>query len=129
MEKTIIETNQAPSAIGTYSQAVKCDNTVYISGQLPMDPISMKIIEGTISEQIEQVFNNLEAIAQAAGGELRDIAKLNVYLTDMAHSLEVNQVMKTRFCEPYPARAAVAVKSLPKQAPVEIEAIMVCDNG
>jgi len=129
MKKEIIATDKAPNAIGTYSQAVKCDNTVYISGQLPMNPQTMTLIDGDLSDQIEQIFDNLEAITQAAGGTLADIVKLNVFLTDMADFPILNQVMEKRFTQPYPARAAVAVKSLPKDARIEIEAVMVGNDA
>lgn len=128
MKKQIIDTDQAPKAIGTYSQAVKCNQTVYISGQLPMSPKTMAIIDADLEQQIEQIFDNIEAIALAAGGVLADIVKLTVFLLDMADFPHLNAVMEKRFCAPYPARAAVAVKALPKDARIEIEAIMVCSE-
>lgn len=123
--KTIIETLDAPQAIGTYSQAVKVDRTVYLSGQIPLDPETMTIVEGDISAQIIRVFENLKAVAEAAGGDFSDVAKLNVYLTDLANFPIVNEIMARYFTEPYPARAAVGVAALPKGAQVEMDAIMV----
>jgi reactive intermediate/imine deaminase len=125
MKKTIIETNQAPQAIGTYSQAVKIDDTVYLSGQIPLIPETMEVIEGDISVQIKQVFDNLNAVATAAGGHLFDIVKLNVYLTDLSHFPIVNEIMSEYFDKPYPARAAVGVAALPKGVGVEMDAVMV----
>ncbi len=125
MKKTIIETNQAPQAIGTYSQAVKIDDTVYLSGQIPLIPETMEVIEGDISVQIKQVFDNLNAVATAAGGHLFDIVKLNVYLTDLSHFPIVNEIMSEYFDKPYPARAAVGVAALPKGAGVEMDAVMI----
>lgn len=124
MTKVIIQTIQAPLAIGTYSQAVKVDRTVYISGQIPLVPETMDIIEGDIAAQIIQVFDNLKALAEAAGGDLGDIVKLNVFLTDLSHFPIVNQIMGLYFQEPYPARAAIGVAALPKDAEVEMDAIM-----
>ena len=124
MSKTIISTNEAPQAIGTYSQAVKVDNTVYISGQIPLDPKSMEVVDGGIEKEIARVFDNLKAVAEAAGGSLSDIVKLNIYLTDLSNFPTVNEIMATYFDEPYPARAAVGVAALPKGVGVEMEAIM-----
>lgn len=124
MQKETIHTESAPQAIGTYSQAIKVGTTVYLSGQIPLDPKSMKIIEGDISAHIKRVFDNLTAVAQAAGGELQDIVKLNVYLTDLSHFPIVNQIMGEYFNQPYPARAAVGVAALPKGVSVEMDAIM-----
>ncbi|CAA9889912.1 putative 2-iminobutanoate/2-iminopropanoate deaminase (RidA like) [Candidatus Methylobacter favarea] len=124
MTKTIIRTAQAPQAIGTYSQAVKVGQTVYLSGQIPLVPESMMLVEGDISAQITQVFNNLKAVAMAAGGDLSDIVKLTVFLTDLAHFPIVNEIMRNYFHEPYPARAAIGVAALPKAAEVEMDAIM-----
>jgi reactive intermediate/imine deaminase len=124
MTKTIISTDQAPQAIGTYSQAVKVGQTVYLSGQIPLVPESMTLVEGDISAQITQVFNNLKAVAIAAGGDLSDIVKLNVFLTDLSHFPIVNEIMGNYFHEPYPARAAIGVAALPKAAAVEMDAIM-----
>ena len=128
MTKQIIHTDEAPKAIGTYSQAVKVGNTVYLSGQIPLDPASMTIVEGDISDQIKRVFENLKAVAQASGGELSDIVKLNVFLTDLNHFVLVNEIMAGYFQLPYPARAAIGVASLPKGVPVEMDAIMVIDR-
>lgn len=125
MSKTIIETNKAPQAIGTYSQAVKVDDTVYLSGQIPLVPETMEIIEGDISIHIRQVFNNLKAVAEAAGGDFFDIVKLNVFLTDLSDFPIVNEIMSEYFTQPYPARAAVGVAALPKGVSVEMDAIMV----
>jgi reactive intermediate/imine deaminase len=119
-----IKTDHAPAAIGTYSQAVKAGNTVYLSGQIPLDPATMELVEG-MEAQIRRVFDNLQAVAQAAGGGLYNIVKLNVFLTDLNHFPLVNQVMAEYFQEPYPARAAIGVAALPKAAQVEMDAIMV----
>ena len=124
MTKEIIQTNKAPKAIGTYSQAVKVDRTVYLSGQIPLVPETMTIIEGDIAAQITQVFDNLKAVAEAAGGDLGDIVKLNVFLTDLSNFPLVNEIMGRYFQEPYPARAAIGVAALPKAAGVEMDAIM-----
>ena len=124
MIKEIIQTNQAPQAIGTYSQAVKVDHTVYLSGQIPLVPETMTIIEGDIAAQITQVFDNLKAVAEAAGGDLGDIVKLNVFLTDLSNFPIVNEIMGHYFQAPYPARAAIGVAGLPKNADVEMDAIM-----
>lgn len=124
MTKEIIRTLNAPQAIGTYSQAVRVDRTVYLSGQIPLVPDTMDIISHDISDQIAQVFDNLKAVAQAAGGDLGDIVKLNVYLTDLSHFPLVNEIMGRYFHEPYPARAAVGVAVLPKAALVEMDAVM-----
>ena len=127
MAKQIIHTDEAPAAIGTYSQAVRCGNTVYLSGQIPLDPASMELRNDSIETEIHQVFKNLSAVAQASGGDLSNIAKLNIFLTDLAHFATVNQIMSEYFSEPYPARAAVGVASLPKGARVEADAILVLD--
>ena len=124
MAKQIIETDKAPQAIGTYSQAVRIDRTVYLSGQIPLVPETMMIIDGDISAQITQVFDNLKAVAEAAGGGLSDIVKLTVFLTDLSHFPLVNEIMGLYFEEPYPARAAIGVAALPKAAGVEMDAIM-----
>lgn len=123
--KQLIQTDTAPQAIGTYSQAVKHGHTVYLSGQIPLDPDSMELIDGDIEQQIRRIIDNLQAVAQAANGRLDDIVKLTVYLTDLAHFPIVNQVMSEYFSEPYPARAAVGVAALPKNASIEIDAVMV----
>ena len=124
MAKEIISTDQAPRAIGTYSQAVKCGGSVYLSGQIPLIPETMELVEGDIEAQIRRVFDNLQAVARAAGGSLADVVKLNVFLTDLAHFPTVNQVMAEYFSEPYPARAAIGVAALPKGAAVEMDAVM-----
>jgi len=125
MAKEVIHTDKAPAAIGAYSQAVKIGNTIYVSGQIPLDPSSMQIVEGGILAQTHQVFRNLQAICQQAGGTLNDIVKLNVYLTDMANFAEFNEIMGQYFAQPFPARAAVGVASLPRSALVEAEGVMV----
>ncbi len=124
MPREIIHTDKAPRAIGTYSQAVKLGSTVYLAGQIPLIPESMHMVEGDISAQIRRVFDNLQAVAQAAGGSLNDIVKLNVFLTDLNHFPIVNQIMAEYFQEPYPARAAIGVASLPKDAGVEMDGVM-----
>ncbi|PCJ46234.1 MAG: reactive intermediate/imine deaminase [Moraxellaceae bacterium] len=124
MSRTVIQTDKAPQAIGTYSQAVKCNNTVYLSGQIPLIPATMTMHEGDMEAQITQVFDNLQAVAEAAGGSLQDIAKLNIFLTDLGNFALVNEVMARYFQQPYPARAAVGVASLPKNANVEMDAIL-----
>jgi reactive intermediate/imine deaminase len=126
MSRTTISTANAPSAIGTYSQAVNVNGTVYLSGQIPLDPATMELVEGT-REQIDRVFRNLRAVAEAAGGDFSHIVKLNVFLTNLADFPVVNEVMSEYFVEPYPARAAIGVAALPKGAQVEIEGIMVLD--
>jgi len=127
MSKQIIKTADAPQAIGTYSQAVKVGSTVYLSGQIPLAPATMEMVEGDIRAQITRVFDNLSAVAEAAGGSLQDIVKLNVFLTDLSNFPIVNEVMAEFINEPYPARAAVGVAALPKGATVEMDAIMVID--
>ena len=124
MTKEIIQTNKAPKAIGTYSQAVKVDHTIYLSGQIPLVPETMTIVEGDITVQVTQVFDNLKAVAEAAGGGLDDIVKLNVFLTDLSYFPLVNEIMGRYFQEPYPARAAIGVAALPKNADVEMDGIM-----
>ena len=124
MTREIISTDLAPRAIGTYSQAVKLGKTVYLSGQIPLLPESMELTDGDIRQQIDQVFKNLAAVAAAAGGTLSDVAKLNVFLTDLSHFPVVNEVMAKYFSEPYPARAAIGVAELPKGAQVEMDAIL-----
>ena len=126
-QRTIIQTDSAPKAIGTYSQAVKVGDTVYLSGQIPLVPDTMELNDGDMEAQIKQVFENLKAVAEAAGGNLADITKLNIFLTDLSHFVLVNEVMASYFNEPYPARAAVGVASLPKDVPVEMDAIMVIE--
>ena len=124
MQREIISTDNAPKAIGTYSQAVKVGDTVYLSGQIPLVPETMELVEGDMRAQITRVFDNLTAVANAAGGSLADISKLNIFLTDLSHFPLVNEIMAEYFSEPYPARAAVGVASLPKGAEVEMDAIM-----
>ena len=123
--KAIIQTEKAPRAIGTYSQAVKVQNTVYLSGQIPLVPDTMELISADIGDQIEQVFNNLSAVCEAAGGGLNNLVKLNIFLTDLSHFATVNEIMASFFEEPYPARAAIGVKSLPRDALVEMDGIVV----
>lgn len=122
--REIISTPNAPAAIGTYSQAVRVGDTVYLSGQIALIPETMQLAEGDISVRIHQVFKNLTAVCEAAGGSLQDIAKLNIFLTDMAHFATVNDIMAQYFEQPYPARAAVAVKQLPKDTDVEMDGVM-----
>ena len=124
MSREIIRTDQAPQAIGTYSQAVKVGQTVYLSGQIPLDPESMELVEGDMAAQIRRVFDNLSAVATAAGGSLADMAKLNIFLTDLSHFPLVNEVMAEFFQQPYPARAAIGVAALPKGAAVEMDGIL-----
>ncbi len=124
MKKTVIKTDRAPAAIGTYSQAVRAGNTVYLSGQIPLDPDHGELVTGDIAVQIRQVFDNLRAGAEAAGGSLDDAVKLTVYLTDLGYFSTVNEIMAEYFSEPYPARAAVGIASLPRNAEVEAEAIL-----
>src|SRR5262245_31657626 len=123
MPKTPVHTAAAPKAIGTYSQAVRCGSTVYLAGQIGLDPATMELVSG-IEPQIRRVFENLRAVAQAAGGGLGDVVKLTVYLTDLANFARLNEIMGSYFTEPYPARAAVGVASLPRGALVEVDAIM-----
>ncbi len=125
--KFIIQTPDAPAAIGTYSQAVRVDDTVYLSGQIGLDPNTMQMVEG-IEAQIHRVFQNLRAVASAAGGSLNDVVKINIFLTDLAHFAKVNEIMATYFHEPYPARAAVGVASLPRAALVEADGVLVLQD-
>jgi len=124
MTKTIIATDRAPQAIGTYSQAVKVGTSVYMSGQIPLDPATMELVTSGIEDQIKQVFENLSAVADAAGGSLDNVVKLNIFLTDLTCFPTVNEIMAGYFKQPYPARAAVGVASLPKGAQVEMDAIL-----
>ncbi|HTP94362.1 MAG TPA: RidA family protein [Burkholderiales bacterium] len=128
MAKQIIRSKDAPGAIGTYSQAVRAGNTVYLSGQIGLDPATMQMVEG-VDAQIERVFRNLQAVAQAAGGSLADAVKLTVYLTDLGNFARVNEIMARFFSEPYPARAAIGVVSLPRGAAVEVEAVLVLEQA
>lgn len=125
MNRSIISTDKAPAAIGTYSQAVKAGNTVYISGQIPLDPVTMEMVTESFEAQAVRVFDNMQAIAEAAGGSFKDIVKLTILLSDLKYFAQVNEVMARYFSEPYPARAAFAVKALPKDADIEVESIMV----
>ena len=125
MSKTVIHTDQAPAAIGAYSQAIRTGNTVYLSGQIPLVPETMQLVSENFEEQAHQVFKNLRAVCETAGGSLNDIVKLNAYLTDLSHFATFNAVMEQYFATPYPARAAVRVASLPRGALVEAEAVLV----
>ena len=125
MNRSFISTNEAPAAIGTYSQAVKAGNTVYISGQIPLDPQTMEMVTESFEAQAVRVFENMKAITEASGGSFADIVKLTILLSDMSYFAQVNEVMARYFSEPYPARAAFAVKALPKDADIEVDAIMV----
>ena len=124
MKRQIIQTADAPKAIGTYSQAVRVGDTVYVSGQIPLDPVSGQLVSGDIDAEIRRAFDNLKAIAHAAGGSLADVVKLSVFLTDLGHFAKVNEIMATYFREPYPARAALGVASLPRGARVEVECVL-----
>ncbi|HCK81433.1 MAG TPA: RidA family protein [Candidatus Competibacter sp.] len=128
MSREIIQTDRAPAAIGTYSQAVKVGDTVYLSGQIPLDPGTAQLVEGDIEAQIRRVFDNLAAVATAAGGSLADTVKLGVFLLDLGHFARVNQIMAEYFSQPYPARAAIGVAALPRGAQVEMEAILVLER-
>ncbi|MGI2109775.1 RidA family protein [Shewanella frigidimarina] len=123
-EKIIIATDKAPQAIGTYSQAVKVGSTVYLSGQIPLDPKTMTMVSDDFAEQVVQVFENLTAVCEAAGGRMSDIVKLSIFLTDLSHFATVNEIMSRYFQQPYPARAAIGVKELPKGSLVEMDGIM-----
>jgi reactive intermediate/imine deaminase len=129
MTRKTIQTDLAPQAIGTYSQAVRCGDSVYLSGQIPLAPQTMELVDGGVEAQIRRVFENLSAVAAAAGGSLGDVVKLNIYLIDLGQFALVNQVMAEYFKEPYPARAAVGVAALPRGAQVEMDAIMVLGSG
>ena len=122
--KSVISTAKAPAAIGTYSQAIKVGNTVYLSGQIPLDPVSMEMVAGDFEAQAVQVFENLKAVTEAAGGSLRDMVKLNIFLTDLANFAKLNEVMSRYFEQPYPARAAIGVASLPRAAQVEMDGVL-----
>ena len=124
MQQEIIFTEDAPRAIGTYSQAVKVGNTIYLSGQIPLIPETMELVKGDKTDQIKRVFMNLAAVAKASGGSLSDITKLNIYLTDLSDFPLINEIMPEYFSEPYPARAVVGVASLPKGATIEMDAVM-----
>ncbi|KZN47539.1 RidA family protein [Pseudoalteromonas luteoviolacea] len=124
MTKAIISTDQAPAAIGTYNQGIKVGTTVYLSGQIPLVPETMEVISEDFAEQTHQVFKNLSAVCEAAGGELQDMVKVNIFLTDLSHFATVNEIMSQYFRTPYPARAAIGVKELPKSVQIEIDGIM-----
>jgi reactive intermediate/imine deaminase len=124
MTRQTIHTNRAPAAIGTYSQAVRVGDTVYLSGQIPLDPATGQLVTNDIDAEIKRVFENLRAVAEAAGGSLANVVKVTVFLTDLVHFSKVNEIMATYFSEPYPARAAVGVAQLPKGARVEVECIL-----
>ncbi|WP_371187254.1 RidA family protein [Thalassotalea maritima] len=126
--KTIITTDKAPSAIGTYSQAVKVHNTVYLSGQIPLEPQTMTVVDGGFAEQTHQVFKNLQAVCEASGGDLNDMVKVNIYMTDLDNFAIVNDIMSQYFQQPYPARAAIGVKQLPKGVAIEIDGVLELPN-
>ena len=128
MTRQIISTDKAPRAIGTYSQAVRAGQTVYLSGQIPLDPVTMTLVDGEIDPQIRRVLENLKAVAEAANGNLSDIVKLNVFLTDLDHFSRVNEIMAEYFSEPYPARAAIGVAALPRGANVEMDAVLILQD-
>jgi reactive intermediate/imine deaminase len=128
MSKNAIHTDAAPAAIGTYSQAIRSGNTVYLSGQIPLDPTTMQIVSNDMEARIVRVFENLKAVCEAAGGSLADIVKLNIFLTDLGHFALMNEVMARYFQQPYPARAAIGVASLPRDAGVEMDGVMVLSN-
>lgn len=125
MKKTAINTDKAPAAIGTYSQAVKVGNTVYLSGQIPLNPVSLEMVEGDFDRELRQVFDNLIAVTEAANASFDDIVKLNIYLTDLGFFARVNEIMAEYFSRPYPARAAIGVAALPRGARVEIDGVLV----
>lgn len=127
MTKKVINTNKAPAAIGTYSQAVKAGNVVYLSGQIPLVPETMELVS-EFKEQVHQVFKNLSAVCEASGGSLDQISKLNIFMLDLSHFATVNDIMSQYFTEPYPARAAIGVKELPKGADIEMDAIMTLED-
>ena len=125
MSKTVISSDKAPAAIGTYSQAIKAGNTVYLSGQIPLDPQTMNLVSDDFEAQTVQVFENLKAVIEAADGGFQDVVKLNIFLTDLAHFAKVNEIMGRYFQQPYPARAAIGVAALPRGAQVEMDGILV----
>lgn len=124
MSKSIIQTDRAPQAIGTYSQAVKAGTTVYLSGQIPLVPETMEIVSEDFAEQATQVFENIKAVCEAAGGKTNDLVKVNIYLLDLANFATVNEIMAKYFTQPYPARAAIGIKELPKGSQIEIDGVM-----
>lgn len=123
--KAVINTTKAPQAIGTYSQAVKVSGTVYLSGQIPLDPATMALVDGGFAAQATRVFDNLSAVCEAAGGTLQNMVKVNIYLTDLGNFADLNEIMARYFAEPYPARAAIEVSALPKGAMIEIDGVMI----
>jgi reactive intermediate/imine deaminase len=125
MSKSIIQTDQAPAAIGTYSQAVKAGSSVYLSGQIPLVPSTMTMVSDDFAEQAVQVFENLQAVCKAAGGDMSHLVKVNIFLIDLGHFATVNEIMARYFSQPYPARAAIGVSQLPKGAQIEIDGVMV----
>ncbi|AWM81073.1 reactive intermediate/imine deaminase [Gammaproteobacteria bacterium ESL0073] len=125
MRKEVIKTEKAPAAIGTYSQAIKVGETVYLSGQIPLNPLTMQLVDGGFEAQAVQVFENLKAVAEATGGSLQNIVKLNIYLTDLDNFTKLNEIMGRYFAEPYPARAAIGISALPKGSLVEMDAVLV----
>ncbi|WP_221793683.1 RidA family protein [Oceanobacter mangrovi] len=125
MSREVIATENAPAAIGTYSQAIKAGDTVYLSGQIPLIPATMEMNNASFEDEVHQVFKNLTAVCEAAGGKLQDIVKLNIFLTDLSHFATVNSIMAEYFAQPYPARAAIGIKELPKGARVEMDGVMV----
>lgn len=127
MSKQAIQTNAAPAAIGTYSQAIRSGNTIYLSGQIPLDPATMELVSGDIDAEIRRVFDNLKAVVEAAGADFSHFTKLNVFLTDLSHFAKVNEIMAEYFQQPYPARAAIGVAALPRGARVEMDGILVVD--
>jgi reactive intermediate/imine deaminase len=129
MSRQSIHSERAPAAIGPYSQAVRCGSTVYLSGQVPLDPATMQLVEGDIAVQARRVFDNLRAVCEAAGGSLAQIARVGIYLTDLGHFAQVNAVMQEYFPAPYPARSTIGVASLPRGAQVEIDAVLVLDGA
>jgi reactive intermediate/imine deaminase len=129
MTRKIIHSDHAPKAIGPYSQAVRCGNTVYLSGQTPIDPATGKLVEGSVEIQTKRIFENLKAVVSAAGGSFDQIARVGIYLTDLANFAEVNKVMASYFSEPYPARSTIGVSQLPLGSQVEIDAILVLDQA
>lgn len=124
MSKTPIHSNQAPAAIGTYSQAIRHGDTVYLSGQIPLDPATMELVDGPIADQVRRVFDNLSLVAEAAGASLKQVVKLNVFLVDLGNFATVNEIMSEYFDQPYPARAAIGVAALPRGAQVEMDAVL-----
>ena len=124
MAKSIMQTDNAPAAIGTYSQAVKAGTTVYLSGQIPLVPATMELVSQDFAEQATQVFENIKAVCEAAGGTTNDLVKVNIYLLDLGHFATVNEIMSKYFAKPYPARAAIGIKELPKGAQIEIDGVM-----